>query len=122
MTWKCHVDESTTGRYDMILGRDLLTALGLDIKFYENVILGREGPYKGCLAPMVNVNKYNFNIITSKTVKPEESFINMYVSECFESKSAIRAECRMRRILEAKYKKVELNKVMTEQCQHLNAE
>ena len=26
----------------------------------------------------------------------------------------------MRRILEAKYKKVELNKVITKQCQHLN--
>ena len=25
--WKCHVGESTEGRYDMILGRDLLTAL-----------------------------------------------------------------------------------------------
>ena len=41
VTWKCHVDESTNGRYDMILGRDLLTALGLDLKFSENVILVR---------------------------------------------------------------------------------
>ena len=27
VTWKFHVDESTNGIYDMILGRDLLTAL-----------------------------------------------------------------------------------------------
>ena len=27
---KCHVDNFTHGRYDMILGRDLLTALELD--------------------------------------------------------------------------------------------
>ena len=33
VTWKFHVKESTNGRYDMILGRDLLTVLGLDIKF-----------------------------------------------------------------------------------------
>ena len=40
VTWKCHMDESTNGRYDMILGRDLLTALGLDLKFSENVLIG----------------------------------------------------------------------------------
>ena len=27
MTWKFHVDDSAKGRYDMILGRDLLTEL-----------------------------------------------------------------------------------------------
>ena len=25
MTWKCHMDDSTAGRYNMISGRDLLT-------------------------------------------------------------------------------------------------
>ena len=38
MTWKFHIDESTNGRYDMTLGRDLLTALGLDLKCSEHVI------------------------------------------------------------------------------------
>ena len=33
VTWKCHVDESNNSRYDMILGRYLLTSLGLDIVF-----------------------------------------------------------------------------------------
>ena len=28
----CHVDDSDKVRYDMILGRDLLTALGLNLK------------------------------------------------------------------------------------------
>ena len=41
VTWKCHVDDSTNGRYDMILGRYLHTTLGLNLKFYENVMLGR---------------------------------------------------------------------------------
>ena len=31
--WNCHVDDSANGRYDMILGRDLLTELGLNLKF-----------------------------------------------------------------------------------------
>ena len=38
VTWKCHVDESTNSRYDMNLGRDLLTSMGLHIKFFYNVI------------------------------------------------------------------------------------
>ena len=29
----CHMDSYTNSRYNMIQGRDLLTALGLDIKF-----------------------------------------------------------------------------------------
>ena len=31
--WKCHVDDSAKGRYDMILGRDLLTELLLNLKY-----------------------------------------------------------------------------------------
>ena len=70
VTWKCHVDESTNGRYEMILVIYLLTALGLDLKFSYNVIIGGEGPYKGCSAPMADVSNYNFTYITDKTVKP----------------------------------------------------
>ena len=106
----------------MILGRYLLSALGLDIKFSDNVIHIGEGPYKGCYAPMVDVDNYNFNILTAKTFKPEESFINAYVSECFESEGAISATLIMYIILDTKYEKADLNKVMTEQYQHLNTE
>ena len=103
VTWKCHVDEYTTSRYYMILGRDLLTELGLDLKLYENVICGGERLYKGCSEPMVDVNNYDFNVVTGKTVKPEESFINAYVNVFFEPESAISATSRMRRILDARY-------------------
>ena len=54
----------------MVLGRDLLTAMGLGIKFSNKVISGEEGPYEGCSALMVDVINYNFNLITDKTVKP----------------------------------------------------
>ena len=47
VTWIFHVDESTNSVYDMILGRDLLTAVILDLKFSDNVIVGGEGPYEG---------------------------------------------------------------------------
>ena len=120
MTCKCHLDESTNGRYDMILGRDLLNALGLDLKFSDCVILGGYGPYKECFVPMVDVINYDFNIITAKTVKPEESFINSYADECFKSKSAITTTRRMRMTLDAKYETADLNNSMNEQCQPLN--
>ena len=34
MPWKCHIGNSANGRYDTILGRDIITALLLDIGFY----------------------------------------------------------------------------------------
>ena len=79
VTWKCHINESTNGRYGIILGRYLLTALETDLKFYKNVIIGGKGPYEGCSAPMVDVRNYNFTSITDKQVKWEEYFINSYV-------------------------------------------
>ena len=117
MTWEFHVDKSTNGRYDTILGRDILTALRLDLKFSDNVIIGKEVLYEGFYAPVVEVINYNFKYIIYITVKLEEYFINLYVDEDFESDNTIKSTRRMRRILDVKYKKADLNEVMTKQCQ-----
>ena len=61
------MDKSTNGRYNMILGRDLPT----DLKFYENVIIGGEGPYEGCLAIGIDISNCDFTYITDKIFKPE---------------------------------------------------
>ena len=37
--WKCHIGEYTNEGYDIILGRHIINTLGIDIKFYENVII-----------------------------------------------------------------------------------
>ena len=50
----------------MILGGELLTALVLYIRFHKHVIIGGAGPYAGCLAPMVDVNNYDFKYPTDK--------------------------------------------------------
>ena len=71
---------------------------------------------------MVDVRNYDLNIITDKTVKPEESFINSYVDEFLGSESALSATNIISRIIDAKHKKADLNKVMTKQCQQLNTE
>ena len=103
----------------MILGRDLLTALVLDLKFPENLIIGGEGPYEGCLAPMSDLSRYRSKSLMYKIVKLEESFINLYVGKCLGYESSISSTHIMRIILDAKYEKAHLNKVMTEQFQHL---
>ena len=50
------MENKTNIRYDMILGRDLLTTMGLDLKFSGNIIIGGEGPYEGCSAHMVDLS------------------------------------------------------------------
>ena len=46
MMWDCRLDYFTKGRYDMILGRYILTALCLNIKFSDHVIEADEVPLK----------------------------------------------------------------------------
>ena len=60
MTWKCHVDESAKGKYDMILGRYLLTELGLNLKFSDHIIEAGCGPFKGYTTSMVYLGMYEF--------------------------------------------------------------
>ena len=45
------MDESANRRYDTILGRYLLTALGLNIKRSDHVIESDNGTFKGSMAP-----------------------------------------------------------------------
>ena len=45
----------------------------------------------------------------------------MYIDECLESESAISATHIISRILDYTYEKADLDKFMTEQCQHLKA-
>ena len=54
----CHVDDSVKGRYDMILGRDILTSLVLNLKLSNNVIEAYRGPSKGFTALMVDLGTY----------------------------------------------------------------
>ena len=56
--WKCHVVDSAKDRYDLILGRDLLSELGLNFKFSEHVIEAYDGPFKGFTTPIVNLGTY----------------------------------------------------------------
>ena len=88
----------------MILGRDILTSLVLDLKFSRNIIIGVERPYEGFLEPIVDLINYHFKILTEKIVKQEEYFINSCIDKCLKFKGTISSTRRTRRILEAKCK------------------
>ena len=62
VTCNCHVEDSTKGRYDMILGRYILTPLGLNIKLSDHVIQADDSPLKGSAATMIYMDTYEFKI------------------------------------------------------------
>ena len=60
VTWYFHVDESAKCGYNIILGRDILTELVLNIKLSENVIEAGDGPFSRSTTPMVYLGAYIF--------------------------------------------------------------
>ena len=85
MTWEFHVNYSVKGRYYMILGRYLIKSLGLNLKKHEHIIKVGDGPLKGSTAPMIYFGTYRFKYLHTGKITPEESFMNSYIQEVFES-------------------------------------
>ena len=72
VTWNWHMDDSAKGRYNIILGRDILTQLGLNKKNYNHVIEGDDGPFDVYTAPMIDLGTYEFKDIETIKIIPEE--------------------------------------------------
>ena len=66
------MNESAKGRYDMILGRDILIDLGLDLKLSDQVIGVDDEYLKGSTAPIVDPGMYEFKYLNTGKVTPEE--------------------------------------------------
>ena len=58
VTWNFHVGDSSKVIYDIILGRNILTTLVLNLKLSDHVIEADGGTFKGFMAPMVDLGKY----------------------------------------------------------------
>ena len=56
--WNCNVDESTKGRYDMILDINILVALGLKLKFSDHLVETYYAPLKGYTPLVVDLGMY----------------------------------------------------------------
>ena len=69
---------------------------------------------------MADLSKYDFRYLTENMVKREESFIDSYVNKFLQSESSMSLTHKIRRILDAKYEKYDLNKVITEQYHHFS--
>ena len=80
------MDEYTEIRYRIILGRDILMALYLEIMFPEYVIKLYVGPYNGYTAPIVYLANHGFKPLYNKwKITPKKGFMNFFVDWCFES-------------------------------------
>ena len=92
LEWNVHVAEDM-GAYDMIIGRDIMTFLGIDIRFSSRIVEwdGREMPFKPSNATQENC----YHV--------EEA---MAVNESLD---------RIKQILEAKYEAADLDKVCSNQ-------
>ena len=117
--WKNHVNYLAKVRYNMILGKYLLTKLGSNLKFAEHVIKADDGPLKGYTTPMVDLGTYIFKFSNTEKITPEEQFTDDYFKELYKSEHIRTSTKRLRLILDSKYEKSDLHKVMEAQCQHL---
>ena len=61
---------------------------------------------------MVHLGTYIFKYLNTGKVTPEEPFTNSYVEEVYDSDQLRNAKKRLRIILDAKYEKSDLHKVM----------
>ena len=78
LTWNCHVDESTKGRYDMITRRDILTSLGLNLTLSDHAIESDYTAFKASTEATVDLGTYEFKYLNIGKITPEESFIHFY--------------------------------------------
>ena len=72
VTWNCHVDESTKGRYDMITRRDILIALGLNLTLYDHAIESYYVTFKVSTETTVDSGTYEFKDLNRDKITPEE--------------------------------------------------
>ena len=119
VTWRCHVDDSAKGGYNMVLGRDILKELVLNLKLSEHVIKADDGPLNGSTTSMVDLGTYIFTGLNTGKISPEGSFTNAYFVEVYESEHVCNSTKVLRVILDAKYEKAYLHQVMKSQVQQL---
>ena len=63
--WKCDVDKSVKGGYDMILGWYISIELGLNLKLSEHVIEADDRPFEGSTTLMVDLGTYVFKYLNT---------------------------------------------------------
>ena len=75
------MDDSAKVRYNIIIGKYLLTELGLNMKLSEHFIKVDNGPLKGSSAPMVDLGTYEIINLNTGNITPGELFMNDYAEK-----------------------------------------
>ena len=119
VTWGCHVDGSAKIKYEMILGKNIFTALKLNIKFSDHVIESDDGTFKGLMAPIVDLGTYEFKALNIGKNTPKQQFTNSYAEEIHELEQVCTYTKILCVIFDCKQENVDLNNFMENQCQHL---
>ena len=78
-----------------------------------------DGTLKGYTTPMDDLVTYEFKNLNTGKITPKELFTNTYIEELYDSEHFRITTKLLRVILDAKYEKTDLNKVMETQCQHM---
>jgi hypothetical protein len=116
-------DTEKSSKYDMIIGRDLLQALGMDILFSTGRL-----SWDGITVPMKSSQRLT-KLLRESMEAPlddhEEDYYDL-VEEDFliysEGEHSRDATSRAQRILDAKYEKGDVEKAVEMTCEHLSVE
>ena len=73
------MDDSTKDGYEIILGKYIFIDLRLNLKFSDHVIKSDYGPLKWSKASMADLGTYEFRVLNTGNVTPEELFLNFYI-------------------------------------------
>jgi prenyltransferase beta subunit len=106
ITWIAHVDETTSqnkAMFDLIIGLDLMEALGIDMSFKENTITWDD----------VTIPMKERGLVTD--VNAREIIFHTAV----QSPIIMKAERRQKSILDADYSKVDIDETV-DQLEHIN--
>jgi transposase InsO family protein len=108
VTWSCHIDESTTkanASYDMIIGMDLMTNIGIFVNTSSKTIDWHEASIP----------------LKQRGQLQESHFLEAIYHQAMEPEVLKAAETRQKQILDADYTKVEVQPYVQEQ-KHLSHE
>ena len=89
----------------MIIRRDILIALGLNLTLSDHAIESYYVTFKASTETTVDLGTYEFKDLNRGKITPEESFINSYIEYIYELEQVWIATKRLCVILYAKYEK-----------------
>jgi len=106
--WSCAIDENPDSTYDMIIGRDLQSALGMDILFSTHSII-----WNGITIPMRTGQQRSKEALSA--------YLDNVIETSSEPKILREELYEARKILDSNYKKADLEEVVRN-IPHLNEE